>query len=169
MLEYPGGKGGGMNTTRYCEQVLKCVCVLKDFYDKAKQEHGRVQFQQDNVSCHTSKCTKKWFDDHDIPLFYHLPNSPDLSPIEPVWNELKMIIRHLPHPPTTVEELKAAVCTAWEELDVADVDKHILHMPDRMNYCHFPGERRSYPLLIFNVDISVPILSNCKKILRLSL
>ena len=43
-----------------------------------------------------------------------------------------MIIRRLPHPPTTVEELKAAVCAAWEELDVADVDKHILHMPDRI-------------------------------------
>ena len=59
VLEYPGGKGGGMNTTRYCEQVLEGV--LKDFYDKAKQEHGQVQFQQDNASCHTSKRTKKWF------------------------------------------------------------------------------------------------------------
>ena len=29
VLEYPGGKGGGMNTKRYCEQVLNGV--LKEF------------------------------------------------------------------------------------------------------------------------------------------
>jgi len=75
---------------------------------------------------------KKWFNDHGIPLFYHPPNSPDLSPIEPVWHELKNIIRRCPHPPTSVEELKAAVHAAWEELDIADVDKHILHMPNRV-------------------------------------
>jgi arsenate reductase-like glutaredoxin family protein len=130
MLEYPGGKGGGMNTKRYCEQVLDGV--LMDFYGKAKLEHGRVQFQQDNVSCHTSKCTKKWFNDHGILLFYHPLNSPNLSPIEPVWHELKKIVHCHPHPPTTVEELKVAVHTAWEELDVADIDKYVLHMPDRV-------------------------------------
>ena len=38
VLKYPGGKGSGMNTTRYCEQVLEGV--LKDFYEEVKQEHG---------------------------------------------------------------------------------------------------------------------------------
>jgi DDE superfamily endonuclease len=130
VLEYPGGKGGGMNTKRYCEQVLEGV--LNDFYTEVKREHGHIYFQQDNASCHTSKQTKNWFDNHSIPLFYHPPNSPDLSPIEPVWHELKKIIRCRPHPPTTVEELKAAVHAAWEELDVSDVDKHVLRMPERV-------------------------------------
>ena len=75
---------------------------------------------------------KKWFNDHGIPLFYHPPNSPDLLPIKSVWHELKNIIHHHPHPPTSVEELKAAVHAAWEKLDIADVDKHILHMPNRV-------------------------------------
>ena len=34
VLEYPGGKGGGMNSKRYCEQVLEKA--LGDFYDKMK-------------------------------------------------------------------------------------------------------------------------------------
>lgn len=84
VLEYPGGKGSGMNTKRYCEQVLDGV--LKGFYGKMKQEHGRVHFQQDNVLCHTSRQMRKWFDDKGILLFYHPPNSPNLSPIEPVWH-----------------------------------------------------------------------------------
>jgi hypothetical protein len=71
--------------------------------------------------------------DHGIPLLYHPPNSPDLSPIEPVWHELKKIIRHLQHPPTTVDDLKSAVRAAWDQLDVADIDKYISSMPDRVD------------------------------------
>jgi hypothetical protein len=32
VLEYPGGKGGGMNSTRYCEQVLEGV--VKGFFEE---------------------------------------------------------------------------------------------------------------------------------------
>jgi transposase len=131
VLEYPGGKGGGMNTRRYCEQVLEGV--LLDFYAEMSQTRGSVRFQQDNASCHTSKSTKKWLTDHGIPLLYHPPNSPDLSPIEPVWHELKKIIRHLRHPPTTVDDLKSAVRAAWDQLDIADIDKYISSMPDRVD------------------------------------
>ncbi|KAF9476438.1 hypothetical protein BDN70DRAFT_762689, partial [Pholiota conissans] len=38
VLDYPGGKGGGMNSTRYREQVLDAV--LKDFYGEMKQKRG---------------------------------------------------------------------------------------------------------------------------------
>lgn len=130
VLDYPGGKGGGMNSTRYCEQVLNAV--LKHFYTEAKQEHGQVKFQQDNARCHVSKSTKKWLDDNCISLFPHPPNSPDLSPIEPVWHELKKILRHRQHLPTSVGELKAAVHAAWDALDVADIDKYVLTMPQRV-------------------------------------
>jgi transposase len=130
VLEYPGGKGGGMNTERYCKQVLEGV--LEDFYVEMTKVHGSVEFQQDNASCHTSKRTKNWLTDHGISLLYHPPNSPDLSPIEPVWHELKKIIRSCPHPPTSVDKLKAAVHTAWDELDVADINKYIFSMPDRV-------------------------------------
>ena len=130
VLEYPGGKGGGMNSKRYCEQVLEGA--LGDFYAEMKQAHGRIQFQQDNAPCHTSKRTKKWLGDHNISLLYHPPNSPDLSPIEPVWHELKKIIRSRPHPPTSIDELKAIVYATWDQLDIADIDKHILSMPQRV-------------------------------------
>jgi len=53
-------------------------------------------------------------------------------PIEPVWYELKKLVCDCPHLPTTVDELKAAVLAAWDELDIANVDKYILSMPDRV-------------------------------------
>ena len=89
-----------------------------------------MHFQQDNALCHVSKCTKKWFNDHSIPLLFHPPNSPDLSSIEPVWHELKKVIRSLTSQPNTINELKAAVHTTWDQLDINDVDKHISNMPN---------------------------------------
>jgi transposase len=87
VLEYPGGKGGGMNTARCREQVLEGV--LKDFYKQMDVERDGVIFQQDGAASHRSKSMKKWFSDHEIPLFFHPASSPDISPIEPVWHELK--------------------------------------------------------------------------------
>ena len=130
VLEYPGGKGGAINMIRYCEQVLEGA--LLDFYKDMTCVHGPIQFQQDSVSCHVSKRTKEWLCDYGVSLLYHPLNSPDLSPIEPVWHELKKIVRALPHPPTSVDELKSTVLAAWDQLDIADVDKYIHSMPDRV-------------------------------------
>jgi len=130
VLEYPGGKGGGMNSKRYQEQVLEAV--LKDFYAKEKERKPNIRFQQDGAPSHSSKSTKKWLLSHHIKTFYHPSSSPDLTPIEPVWHELKTIIRARPHPPTSIEELKAAVLEAWDALSLDDIDKYIRRMPDRV-------------------------------------
>lgn len=130
VLDYPGGRGGGMNSIRYREQVLDGA--LLQFYTEMDQESDGLQFLQDNARCHTSKSLKKWFQDHGISLFPHPPSSPDLNPIEPVWHELKRIIARCEHPPTTVDELKQAILDAWEELDMEDINKYVRSMPDRV-------------------------------------
>jgi hypothetical protein len=83
VLEYPGGKGGGMNSKRYQDQVLEGT--LKGFYAQMKEERGPIIFQQDGAPSHTSKSTKQWFSRNHIPLLFHPASSPDLNPIEPVW------------------------------------------------------------------------------------
>ncbi|GLB38751.1 putative DDE superfamily endonuclease [Lyophyllum shimeji] len=130
VLEYPGGKGNGMNSARYQEQVLEGVVL--DFQARMKALKGPMTFQQDNAPSHTSKSTKKWFANHDLPLLFHPASSPDLNPIERVWHELKNRLRALPHPPNTLDDLKEAVRRVWDELPIEDVDKHIRRMPDRV-------------------------------------
>ncbi|GLB38612.1 putative encoded by [Lyophyllum shimeji] len=130
VLDYPGGRGGGMNTKRYQEQVLDGA--LLDFHTRMKALKGNVIFQQDNAPSHKSKGTKQWFASHGIPLLYHPSGSPDLNPIERVWHDLKTCLRALPHPPTSVEGLKRAIRQAWDEIPVEDIDKHIRRMPDRV-------------------------------------
>ena len=130
VLEYPGGRGGGMNSQRYQEQVLEAE--LEGFYKQMGQERGSVKFQQDNAALHTSKTTKQWLKTHAIDLFDHPANSPDLSAIEPIWHELKTIIRDRQHPPSSLEALKQAVREAWKSISVEAVDKQINHMSDRV-------------------------------------
>jgi transposase len=51
VLDYPGGRGGGMNAERYQEQVLEGV--LYDYYTERLEELGDVRFQQDGAPSHT--------------------------------------------------------------------------------------------------------------------
>jgi transposase len=104
ILEYPGGKGGGMTAQQYQEQVLDGV--LEDALRDIRAKRPEIRFQQDGASFHKAKSTHQWFSDRKIPLFPHPANSPDLSPIETVWHELKKRIREHRPIPTTFESLK---------------------------------------------------------------
>ena len=110
-----------MNSARYQQQVLDGA--LKDFYHQVSKEESRAEFQQDGAASHRSKSTMMWFHQNQIPLFYHPSRSPDLSPIEPVWLELKKRLRALTRLPTTVPQLIQAVKDIWEELPISDIDK----------------------------------------------
>jgi hypothetical protein len=107
-------------------------CFFLDFYTQLKQSRGYAQFQQDGAPSHQSKSTIAWLSSHDsIPLFFHPPSSPDLSPIGPVWLELKRILRSRRHTPTNIEQLKNAVRAAWDGIPIDFINRYIGHMPDR--------------------------------------
>lgn len=130
VLEYPGGKGGGMTAKRYQEQVLNGP--LKAFHAEVSEKIGKIFFQQDNAPSHNSKSTLACLQQANITLFPHPPSSPDLNPIEPVWHELKAILRALPHTPTSVAELCAAVHAAWDSLSLEVINKHVGTMEQRV-------------------------------------
>lgn len=122
ILDYPGGKGGGMTAARYQDQVLDKV--LFDYYWRMSQERGQVIFQQDGARCHTAKSTMAWLKRNLIEVFPHPAASPDLSPIEPLWHRLKTLIRERPHIPSSLDELKTAIKECWEMITAEDIDAH---------------------------------------------
>lgn len=53
---------------------------------------GRKVFMQDGAPCHTAKSVKKMLEEHDIPVLPWPGNSPDMNPIENVWECLKRLL-----------------------------------------------------------------------------
>lgn len=129
VLDYSGGRGGGMTAARYQTQVLDGA--LRDFYDEVVKERGCVDFQHDGAASHRAKSTRRWFDEARIPLLDHPAQSPDLNPIEPVWHDMKAIICSIPSI-NTVEQLKDAARAAWDQILIEKINGHISQMPDRV-------------------------------------
>jgi len=68
------------------EKYLK---ILEEKILPLYEEDNTYIYQQDNAPCHTSYKTIKFFGDNQIEVMFWPPNSPDLSPIENVWNLIK--------------------------------------------------------------------------------
>lgn len=127
VLEYPGGRSGGMNADRYIEQVLEGA--VEPFMRKMGRHRPGFQFQQDGASAHRAVKTRKWLDEHCMPIFPHPASSPDVSPIEPVWKLLKKYVRaHRPRP-ATYEQLCSVILDAWSKISTDEIDRYITRMP----------------------------------------
>ncbi|GBN73540.1 hypothetical protein AVEN_199945-1 [Araneus ventricosus] len=84
-------------------------------------------FQQDNARPHTAAVSQRALQGVDI-----LPwpaRSPDLSPIEHVWDIIGRQLQHHPLPAQTVPVLTAQVQQAWNSIPQSD----IRHLYDTMH------------------------------------
>ena len=122
VLEYPGGHGGGMTAVRHQDQVLDKVL------QEMTEERGQVLFQQNGALLHTTKSTLRWLDSNAIEWMLQPSGSPDLNLIEPLWHTFKELIHNCEHIPTTLDELKDAAKEAWDQITMADIDKHVNKM-----------------------------------------
>ena len=52
-------------------------------------------FQQDNVPCHKSRLVNSYFNENNIRVMPWPPRSPDLNPIEHVWNLIDKKIKKI--------------------------------------------------------------------------
>jgi len=86
-------------------------------------------FQQDGASCHTARTTKAWFERKNINLSTWPSQSPDLNPIEHLWDAIKKRLENKPC--KNLEELKASIFNCWKNLE-SDVTKNLVDsMPQR--------------------------------------
>ena len=68
-----------------------------------------VIFQHDNDSKHTSHCVKGWLLGQKFQLIWHPPQSPDLNPIEHLWNKVDCRLRSSKRKPISTTDL-------WEKI-----------------------------------------------------
>ncbi len=75
-------------------------------------------FQQDNAPCHKAQIISDWFLEHDnkLTLLKLPPQSPDLNPIEHLWDVVEWEIRIMDVQPTNLQELRDAIMSIWTKI-----------------------------------------------------
>jgi transposase len=110
--------------------------ILNDYLLQTVEYYGidreSFVFQQDNDSKHTSKLAKKWIEEHDIEVLDWPAQSPDLNPIEHLWDHLKMKLSDYDEVPTSMHELWRRVEAEWEKIAKDECVKLIESMPRRI-------------------------------------
>jgi len=116
---------GSINSKSYCERV---VPLIAEYF----QQHPGLQFQQDNASGHASQYTKEHFALHGIQPIFWPANSPDLNPIEDLWDWMKDWIQdHDSQVHRNYKRLQTAVNAAWEAIPYEKIFDLIKGMKDR--------------------------------------
>lgn len=113
---------GNLNANRYQNEILTPVAIPH------LQQNRRMVFMQDGATCHTAASTRRLLQRHNIRLLPWCAKSPDLNPIEHVWDELNRRIRRLPQPPRTLRQLEVALVNEWNNITQAEIRNYILSM-----------------------------------------
>lgn len=125
------GRGGlyflPKNTTMNSESYISC---LNDHLLTFFGIHRCEFFLQDGAPCHTSKKTKKWLADNKIPLMDWPGNSPDLNPIENLWNIMKNKVAK--ENTSSIEKLKTAILKVWIDFSTTYLENLAFSMPKRL-------------------------------------
>ena len=113
--------------------------LLKDHVKPEMDESaffGReLIFQQDNAKPHKAAAVMEYLQDWGYEVIVWPPQSPDLSPIENIWNIMKMKLKARRPRPRSKLDMKNAMLEIWEEIQAETRKNLILTFKERCKSC----------------------------------
>ncbi len=93
-----------------------------------------LYFQQDNAPCHKAQIISDWFleQDNEFTLLKWPPQSPDLNPIEHLWDVDEREIRIMDVQPTNLQQLCDAIRSIWTKISEECFQHLVESMPRRI-------------------------------------
>ncbi|GFV60929.1 transposable element Tcb2 transposase [Trichonephila clavipes] len=121
---------GSVNGTRYCNEIL--LPYVRLFRGAMGLQ---FLFMDDNAPCHRTVAAEKLLESEDIERMDWPARSPDLNPIEHVWDFLGRRLAARTLPPVTIRELRLALQDEWAAMFQQLIDTLILSMGRRCETC----------------------------------
>jgi len=121
-------KGKHITAKVYCDQVINGP--LYEFWAESFMDCDPI-VMEDNARVHKGVCIKTR-EDLGFICLPHPPNSPDLNPIEHIWQHIKhRLAKEHPYV-TSAKELKDIIMCMWEEFGDDQFNHLVESMPRRI-------------------------------------
>ncbi|GFV82837.1 HTH_Tnp_Tc3_2 domain-containing protein [Trichonephila clavipes] len=101
---------GSVNGTRYCNEIL--LPYVRLFRGAMGLQ---FLFMDDNAPCHHTVAAEQLLESEDMDRMDWPARSPDLNPIEHVWDFLGRRLAARTLPPVTIRELRLALQDEWQQ------------------------------------------------------
>ncbi|GFX29508.1 transposable element Tcb2 transposase [Trichonephila clavipes] len=121
---------GSVNGTRYCNEIL--LPYVRLFRGAMGLQ---FLFMDGNVPCHRTVAAEQLLESEDIERMDWPARSPNLNPIEHVWDFLGRRLASRTLPPVTIRELRLALQDEWAAMPHQLIDTLILSMGRRCETC----------------------------------
>ncbi|GFY09110.1 transposable element Tcb2 transposase [Trichonephila clavipes] len=121
---------GSVNGTRYCNEIL--LPYVRLFRGAMGLQ---FLFMDDNAPCHHTVAAEQLLESEDIERMDWPARSPDLNPIDHVWDFLGRRLAARTLPPVTIREFRLALQDEWAAMPQQLIDTLILSMGRRCETC----------------------------------
>jgi hypothetical protein len=121
---------GNINAEGYKNKNILTRCILSMVEDQFGDDD--CLYQHNNAPCHNARSLREWFVDHKIPEIDWPAQSPDLNPIEHLWDELERRLRSRPQRPISLTALATALQDEWAAIPPGMFRHLIESLPGRV-------------------------------------